>query len=86
MRVPRDGEVVGRVIKPQGASRFLVHCMDGNDRLCSIPKKYKRRFWIRENDIVLVEPWSVQAHERGDVVWRYSISDSSKLKDRGILE
>ncbi len=64
----------------------MVYCMDGNNRLCIIPKRYKRQFRIRENDVVLVMQWIVQSDERGDIIWRYSISDSNKLKDRGILK
>ncbi len=86
LRVPRDPETAGVVVKSQGSSRFLVHCMDGKERVCIIPKKYKRRFWIKENDVVLVSPWPVQGDERGDIVMRYSISDANRLKERGLLK
>jgi translation initiation factor 1A len=85
LMVPRNGEVVGTVAKIEGASRFLVSCTDGKDRLCSIPRKFKRKFWIKVNDVVLVKPWIVQGDERGDIIWRYSLLDISKLKDRKIL-
>ncbi len=78
--------MVGRVIKAHGSSRFMVHCMDGNDRLCSIPKRHKRQFYIHENDVVLIMQWIVQSNERGDIIWRYSISDANKLKEKGMLE
>ncbi len=84
-KMPQNGEVVGRVQKLVGATRFLVDCSDGNQRLCIIPGRLRRRFWIRENDVVLVRPWTVQANERGDIVWRYSIMDINKLKNMNMI-
>lgn len=86
LRTPRSPETVGLVVKSQGSARFHVHCMDGKERICIIPKKYKRSFWIKENDVVLVAPWPVQGEERGDIIMRYSISDANKLRERGLLK
>ncbi|MDE1850555.1 MAG: translation initiation factor IF-1A [Candidatus Micrarchaeota archaeon] len=83
--MPRPGEVVGTVRRALGASKFEVAGSDGNIRVCSIPGRLKRRFWVKEGDVVLVKPWVVQSNERGDIVWRYSIMDKEKLKARGIL-
>lgn len=84
-KMPGPGEFVGRVIKLVGATRFQVECSDGNERLCIIPGRLKRRFWIRENDVVIVKPWAVQTNERGDIVWRYSIMDINKLKSMNMI-
>ncbi len=48
--IPRGNEVIGTVSKISGASKFLVSCTDGNERLCSIPGRFRRRFWIKIND------------------------------------
>ena len=80
---PRDNEVVGKVTRASGASNFLVSCSDGNERTCTIPGRLKRRFWIKEGDVVLVRPWVVQTNERGDIIWRYSMMDKEKLKAKG---
>lgn len=85
LKMPGEGEVIGKVIKLQGATRFVVKCADGKERLCIIPGRLKRRFWIKENDVVIVHPWVVQTDERGDITWRYSILDVSKLRERGML-
>lgn len=82
--MPKEGEVVGLVVQAAGASNFRVRCADHFERMCSIPGRLRRRFWIKENDIVIVKPWSVQTNEKGDIVWRYSIGDRDRLKDRGI--
>ncbi len=86
LKMPDQGEMVGTVIKIAGATKFLVRCMDGKERLCIIPGRLRRRFWIKENDVVIVRPWVVQTDERGDIVWRYSVLDISKLKERGLLQ
>ncbi len=83
--MPSKAETVGSVIKPVGAAKFVVMCSDGKQRLCSIPGKFKRRFWIKAGDAVLVKPWLVQADERGDIVWRYSLMDKDKLKAMKLL-
>ncbi len=84
MPMPRSGEVVGTVIKSLGASNFLVAGSDGNERICTIPGRLRRRFWIKVNDTVLIKPWVVQGDKRGDIIWRYSIMDRETLKARGI--
>jgi len=84
--MPNPGEVIGKVARIAGATKFLVKCIDDKERLCTIPGRLRRRFWIKEGDIVIVKPWVVQTDERGDIVWRYSLLDISKLKDRNILK
>ena len=85
LKLPEQGEILGTVIKLAGATKFNVRCMDGKERLCIIPGRLRRRFWIKENDVVIVRPWVVQTDERGDIIWRYSVLDISKLKERGML-
>lgn len=85
LRLPEAGQVVGSVTKLQGAAKFLVRCSDSRERLCSIPGKFKRRFWIKEGDAVIVKPWVVQTDERGDIIWRYSIMDKDKLKSMKLI-
>ncbi|MDE1874218.1 MAG: translation initiation factor eIF-1A [Candidatus Micrarchaeota archaeon] len=84
LKIPQQGEVVGVVAQVLGASKFRIRCSDSFERICSIPGRLRRRFWIKENDIVVVKPWVVQSNERGDIVWRYSIGDRDRLKEKGI--
>ena len=83
LMVPHGNEVVGVVTKALGASKFLVLCSDNRERICAIPGRLRRNFWIKERDIVLVKPWVVQGDEKGDVVYRYSIMDKDSLKSHG---
>jgi len=70
LKIPEEGELLGRVVKLLGGDSVMVRCSDGKTRVCRIRGKMKRRMWIRENDIVLVGPWDFK-DERGDILWRY---------------
>ncbi len=83
--LPAPGEVLGVAIKLLGFDRVLVKGQDGNERLCRIRGKMKRRVWIREGDIVLVSPWDFQANKRGDVIWRYTRAQAETLRRKGLL-
>ncbi len=85
LKLPHDNEIVGVVIRIAGATRFVVKCADDKERLCNIPGRLKRSFWIKERDVVIVKPWPVQSDERGDIIWRYSILDINKLRSKGLL-
>jgi translation initiation factor 1A len=85
-RMPASGELIGKVTKIAGATKFFVACTDSNTRLCSIPGRLRRKFWIKTNDVVIVRPWVVQTNERADIVWRYSLLDINRLKERHLLD
>ncbi len=68
--MPRQGEILGRVIKLTGGDQLIVRCADSQTRQCRIRGKLKRRMWIRENDIVLVSPWDFD-NRKADILWRY---------------
>jgi len=72
---------MGRVVKLLGATKFTITCSDNNERICGVPGRFKRRFLIRLNDVVIIEPWIVQTNERGNIVYRYTFFEINKLKD-----
>ncbi len=83
--LPASSDVLGIAVKLLGFDRVLVKCQDGHERLCRIRGKMKRRVWIREGDIVLVSPWDFQSDTRGDLIWRYTRSQSDMLRKKGLL-
>ncbi len=85
MVLPSSNDVLGMAIKMLGADRIMVKCQDGNERLCRIRGKLKRRVWIREGDIVLVSPWDFQKESRGDIFWRYRKNQSDWLRNHKYL-
>jgi len=83
--LPVANDVLGIATKLLGFDRVLVKCQDGNERLCRIRGKMKRRVWIREGDVVLISPWDFQSNKRGDVFWRYTKSQADWLRKSGYL-
>ena len=83
--LPAKTDVLGVAIKLLGFDRVLVKCQDGQERLCRIRGKMKRRVWIREGDIVLASPWDFQSDKKGDLIWRYTKAQSEMLRKRGFL-
>nr|QNT35750.1 translation initiation factor 1A [uncultured Methanosarcinales archaeon] len=86
VRIPRkhDREVLATVEKLLGANHLRVRCFDGTIINARIPGRMKKRIWIRENDVVIIIPWSFQ-EEKADVVWRYTAPQVDWLRRRGYL-
>lgn len=82
---PEDREVLGIVTGLMGASRMMVKCKDGKDRLSRIPGKMKNKIWVREGDVVIIVPWEIQGDERADIVWRYTPIQARWLKERNFI-
>jgi translation initiation factor 1A len=86
IKIPRQPEVLGVVEMMVGGDKLRVKCDDGNTRICRIPGKLRKRVWIKAGDLVLVEPWKVQANERGDIVFRYTPTQANWLKRKGYVK
>ncbi len=86
IRMPRRGEIMGTVIEMMGGSRMTVKCFDGKERLCRIPGKIKKKLVIKSGDYVIIQPWSVQSDERGDIAYRYNSFQLDQLKRKGLIK
>lgn len=86
VRLPRDRETLGTVDQRLGGSRMRVRCMDGKTRICRIPGRLKKKLWVREGDIVLIEPWELGGDEKGDVVYKYKLIQVEWLRKNGHLK
>jgi translation initiation factor 1A len=82
LRMPEEDELFAEVKNMLGANRVKVRCEDGVERTARIPGRMQKRIWIREDDVVLVEPWDWQ-DEKGDIVWRYEKSEADQLREEG---
>ena len=69
-----------------GGSRTKVRCLDGKTRICRIPGRLKRRLWVREGDVVIVEPWEYSGDEKGDIIYKYTKTQTRFLKNKGYLK
>jgi len=87
VRIPQGKEVLGIVQQRLGGSRMRVLCLDGKERICRIPGRLRRALWVRENDVVIVEPWELGGEEKGDVVHKYKgKAEVEFLKKKGYLK
>jgi len=86
VKVPRGRQLLGEVEQLLGDRRMSVKCTDNHVRLCRIPGKVRRRIWIKEGDLVLIEPWTVQSDKKGDVLWRYTPQQAEWLERKGFLK
>ena len=86
IRLPEEGELLGRVIKLLGSDQVLVKCTDDITRRGRIRGKLKRRIWIRDNDMVIIAPWDFKPTERGDIIWRFILGQVKWLRNNGHLQ
>ncbi len=86
VRLPRGSQLLGVLDARLGGSRSRVRCVDGKTRNCRIPGRLKRRLWVREGDIVLVEPWQFEGDEKGDLIFSYKPNHAKWLRKKGYLD
>ena len=86
IKLPRDNQTLGVLEQRLGASRMRVRCLDGKTRICRIPGRLKRRLWVRENDILIVEPWEFSGDSKGDILYKYTPTQVVFLKNKGYLK
>ena len=67
-----------------GGRRVRAICEDGEVRIARIPGKMRRRQWVREEDLIVVQPWEYQ-DDRANVISRYSKTQAMYLSRKGQL-
>ena len=85
VRIPQEGEILGIVEMFVGGDKMRVICDDGEERLCRIPGRLRKRVWIRVGDLILVRPWKYQKG-RGDVIHVYTRTQANWLKKNGHIK
>jgi translation initiation factor 1A len=85
VRLPQGREVMGIVEQRVGGSRMIVKCFDGISRNCRVPGRLRRSLWLREGDLVIIEPWEFD-NEKGDILFKYNPSQVDWMKRRGYLK
>jgi translation initiation factor 1A len=83
VRMPRDRELIGVILRRLGGNRMEVKATDGKIRNCRVPGRYKRRLWLRPKDIVMIVPWE-DDDNKGDVIYKYRGSSLNQLRKKGI--
>jgi translation initiation factor 1A len=86
IKMPRGTQVFGILEQRLGGSRNKVRCLDGKTRICRIPGRLKRGLWVREGDLLLVEPWELSGDEKGDIIFKYRHTQVNYLRRKGVLK
>jgi translation initiation factor 1A len=86
VKIPRGKQVLGILDQRLGASRMRVKCLDKKTRICRIPGKLKRKLWVREGDVLLVEPWEFGGDDKGDIIFKYKQTQVAFLEKKGYLK
>lgn len=86
VRLPRGREVIGIITRLLGAARMDVRCVDGKTRRCRVPGRFRRRLWIKEGNLVIVEPWEIEKDTKGDIIYKYSKTQEEWLRRKGMLQ
>ncbi|MBI2630005.1 translation initiation factor eIF-1A [Candidatus Pacearchaeota archaeon] len=85
VKLPRGREILGIIEQRVGGTRMQVKCVDGKLRNCRVPGRLRRSLWLREGDIVIVEPWEFD-NEKGDVLFKYNPTQIQWLERKGHLK
>ena len=86
VRTPKENEILGKVEQRAGGNRMIVACFDGKTRNCRIPGRLRRRLWVRQGYIVLVQPWEFEGDKKGDIIYSYKPAAVQWLEKRGFLK
>lgn len=86
VKLPRGEQVLGIVETRLGFGKSRVICTDGRTRICKVPGHLKRRLWVRQDNIVLIEPWEVEGDKKGNIVHKYNDNHAHWLKKKGYLK
>ncbi|WP_435125299.1 translation initiation factor eIF-1A [Halobaculum sp. D14] len=85
LRMPDDDQMFAVVTDMLGGGRVRLRCEDGKERMGRIPGRMRFRTWIREDDVVIIEPWDWQ-DEKADVEWRYESDAAQQLREEGHID
>lgn len=86
LKLPRGKQTFGILEQRLGGSRMRVRCMDGKIRICRVPGRLKKKLWVREGDLLLIEPWELGGDEKGDVIFKYKHNQAEWLKRKGYVK
>ncbi len=84
IRFPKENQKIAIVEKRLGGSRMSVRLVSGEQIMARVPGRVKKYLWIREGDIVLIEPWEFDK-EKGDLIYKYKPNEVKALEKKGMI-
>ena len=86
VKLPRDDEFIGVVVNRLGGNKMEVKCSDGKTRNSRVPGRFRRRFWLRPGDFVIVKLWEFDK-DKADIIHQYRKGPQvDKLRKMGKLD
>ncbi len=79
IRLPAEGEMLGKVLDLLGDDRVRVACQDGKIRVARIPGRFRKKLWLKPGDYVIVVPWDFQP-DKADLIHKYDKNEISELR------
>lgn len=80
--LPRKNQLLGIVEKRYGGGRMKVKTIEGEEYMARIPGRVKKFLWVRENNIVLLEPWEYE-ETKADLIYKYKPTEVTYLQRKG---
>ena len=84
LQYKEEGEEYARVKKMLGDGRLSAQCSDGQERVCHIRGRMRKRVWINVEDLVLVAIRDYQP-DKADVLLKYTEEEDRSLQRYGEL-
>jgi len=81
---PGEGQFLGKVDGLFGFGWLSVICSDGKRRKCRVRGKLRRKIWVKQDDIVLIEPWSFSDNQ-AEIMFRYTRGQVEYLVSRKLI-
>ena len=81
LQLKEEGMAYAQVTKMLGNGRMDVQCFDGVKRQCHIPGSMRKKVWIAQGDIILVNLRDFQ-DAKCDVILKYTADEARELKAR----
>jgi len=81
LELKQEGMEYAQVTKMLGNGRFDAQCFDGVKRQVHIPGHMRKKVWIAQGDIILVNLREYQ-DAKCDVILKYTADEARELKQR----
>ena len=79
------GELMAVVREVSGGSRLVAMCEDNQSRMVRIGGRFKKKMWVRVNDLIIIKKWQIQGDKKSDLVYRYTKTEKENLRRKGLI-
>lgn len=81
-----SGQTYAKVLKGLGDRGISVECDDGKKRRAVIPGKFRKRVWIRRDDVILVDLDAFGKDDECLIIHKYNKSEIQDLKSQEVVK